>query len=79
MEPAALAEEIRTGIARLAGGRPVTADTDLVAELGLDSLQVMEMLMELEDALDVSIPVNILAEVRTVADLTRAVGALLAR
>lgn len=61
---------------RLSGGRPVTPATDLVVELSLDSLQVMEMLMDLEDALDLSIPVNILAEVRTAGELARAVSAL---
>lgn len=79
MDHPAVQAEVMTGLARLAGGRVVTPDTDIVAELGLDSLQVMEMLMEIEDALDVSIPVSILAEVRTAGDLTRAVCALLER
>lgn len=48
---------------------PVSTDTDLVADLGLDSVQVLEMCTVLEDELDVSIPVNRLGDVRTVGQL----------
>jgi acyl carrier protein len=48
---------------------PVTADLDLVNDLGLDSIKVMEILETLEDSFDISIPINILPEVRTVKDL----------
>lgn len=62
----------------LTGGKDVTGETDLVADLGLDSLQVMELLMEMEDAFDISIPVNVMADVRTVSELADAVQVLLA-
>lgn len=45
------------------------ADTDLVSDLGLDSVQVLEMCTDLEDELDLSIPVNRLGEVRTAGQL----------
>ncbi len=44
-------------------------DTNLVGELGLDSLQVMDLLLNVEDRFDISIPVSILPDVRTVRDL----------
>ena len=44
-------------------------ETELTSGLGLDSVQVMNMVMELEDELDVSIPVNVLADVRTLGQL----------
>lgn len=47
----------------------ISEDTELVADLGLDSVQVMDLLMQVEDQFDVSIPLNILPEVRTVKDL----------
>ena len=47
----------------------VTADLDLVNDLGLDSLKVMEILEDLEDTFDISIPINILPGIRTVEDL----------
>ena len=43
-------------------------DTDLVADLGLDSLQVMNLLVEVEDSFDISIPLNVLSDVRTIGD-----------
>ena len=50
-------------------GPEVTAELDLVNDLGLDSLKVMEILENLEDTFDISIPINILPEIRTVEDL----------
>jgi acyl carrier protein len=44
-------------------------DTDLLSELNLDSLQVMNLLLHIEDHFDISIPVSILAGVKTVKDL----------
>jgi len=44
-------------------------DTDLEKQLNLDSLQIMELLLEAEDYFDIPIPVSILSEVRTVKDL----------
>lgn len=43
--------------------------SELVTELGLTSLQVMELIEQLEDHFDMSIPLNILPDIRTVHDL----------
>ena len=48
--------------------RQLEEDTDLVADLGLDSLKVMTLVEEVEDQFDISIPLNILAKVRTIKD-----------
>lgn len=62
-------EEIRT----LKADAPKLAEnTDLTSELGLDSVQVLEMCMQLEDHLDISIPINRLGEVKTAGELTDA-------
>lgn len=50
-------------------GQVLNEDTQLVADLGLDSVQVMELLLQIEDRFDISIPLNILPEVRTINDL----------
>jgi acyl carrier protein len=50
--------------------------TELAMDLDLDSMRVMELLLELEDRLDVSIPQNILPELQTLADLVREVEGL---
>ena len=52
-----------------ATGRPIAEDTDLVEDLGLTSLTIMGLLMEIEDRFDISVPLNILPDVRTVRDL----------
>jgi len=49
-------------------GQKITAETDLVADLGLDSLKVMKLVETVEDSFDISVPLNILPEVRTVED-----------
>jgi acyl carrier protein len=47
----------------------VTGATNLTSDLTLDSFQVMEFLMEIEDALDLAIDMNSLSDVHTVSDL----------
>ena len=54
-------------------GIELTEATDLNRDLNLDSLAVMELLFELEDRFNVSVPMNLLPEVSTVADLARIV------
>jgi acyl carrier protein len=49
-------------------GHQINEDTDLVADLGLDSLKVMKILESVEDRFDISIPLNVLPDVRTVKD-----------
>ena len=50
-------------------GQQIEEETDLVADMGLDSLKVMKILENIEDCFDISIPLNILPDVRTVKDL----------
>ena len=47
----------------------VEGGTHLAGELGLDSSQVMDMIMEIEDRLDISIPVASIAEAHTLDQL----------
>ena len=51
------------------GSGAVDGGTHLASELGLDSAQVMDMIMEIEDRLDISIPVAMIAEARTLDQL----------
>jgi len=50
-------------------GETLGKDTDLVGDLGLSSLKVMSLLMELEDRLDLTVPLNVLPDVRTAGEL----------
>ena len=49
----------------------ITGDTELARELGVDSAQMMEVLLEIEDEFDISIPLNVLPNIYTVNDLSR--------
>ncbi len=51
-------------------------NADLVEELGLASVEVMELIEELEETFDMAFPLNALADVRTIADLARHVQKL---
>lgn len=44
-------------------------ETDISADLKIDSVSVMDFVMEVEDKFDIDIPLNILADTRTIADL----------
>ncbi len=50
-------------------GIAITADTDIIRELKLDSLAAMDFIMALESEFDALIPVDSMVEVRTVGDL----------
>lgn len=52
----------------LAKGRVVSEDTELAGQLALDSMQVMELVVAVEDGFDISVSINAIAEVKTVRD-----------
>lgn len=56
----------------LQGRHTIAPDSRLVDDLGLDSMQTMEMVMDMEDRLDMAIPLNLLPDVQTVDDLAQA-------
>ena len=59
-------------------GRPVsiTPRTDIARDLNVDSLALMNIVMELEDAFDVSIPLDRLGQVQTAGDLAALISEL---
>jgi len=59
-------------------GAEITADTDLVDDLSLDSLKIMEVMAEIEDRFDISVPISILSDIRTVRDVILQIQKLLA-
>lgn len=54
----------------------ISLETDITTDLELDSLAVMNLLMEVEDRFDISIPLNLIPEIRTVGDLVQVVDQL---
>ena len=57
----------------------VTAATDIGRDLGVDSLALMNIVMELEDVFELSIPLDRLADVETVGDLAALINELRVR
>ncbi|MGC8535015.1 MAG: acyl carrier protein [Rhizomicrobium sp.] len=69
----AIFETLRTSL-----GKPVDLSdhTNIVNDLGFDSVAVMDFVMEIEDRLDVSVPLDRIAEVETIGDLVSTVRSL---
>jgi acyl carrier protein len=51
-------------------------NADLAQEADLDSAEVMDLVMEIEDRLDLSIPVETTAHARTINELTAGIAVL---
>lgn len=62
-----------------AGEKPITGATVIAKDLTINSLAIMDMVMELEDRFDVSIPMNVIAEIHTVDQLADTIQDLRAR
>jgi acyl carrier protein len=56
----------------------ISGDTNLVSDFTLDSFQVMEFMMELEESFDIMIDMNSLSNTHTVRDLANFVSRALA-
>ncbi len=44
-------------------------ETDISADLNVDSVAVMDFVMEVEDKFDIDIPLNVLSDTHTIADM----------
>ena len=49
--------------------RAITAETNMVTDLQLDSFQVMEFMLEVEDHFDIVVDLESLADIQTIQDL----------
>jgi acyl carrier protein len=56
-------------------GTALAPDTDISTDLNIDSVTVMDFVMEVEDHFDIEVPLNVLAETRTIAELAAVVDA----
>lgn len=52
----------------------IQADTYISKDLNIDSLAVMDLVMELEEKYDIDIPVNLLSDIEKVSDLSALVA-----
>ena len=70
------AEILAVLAAKVPAGVHVSSQTQIVRGLGLDSVGILDFIMDLEDRFDISIPLDRVAEVQTIAELSRAIEAL---
>ena len=66
-------DQIRSYVIPFAQTESVTMTTDFARHTYLDSLKIMDMIMELEDRFDITLPVNMLADINTIGDLVNLV------
>lgn len=58
---------------------PLDEETALQADVGMTSLQVMELVGEIEDEFDISMPLNRLPDIRTIKELSQEIVTVLAQ
>ena len=54
---------------------PLLRETKITSELNVDSVEVMDLVMELEQKFDIDIPISMLSDVETIGDLVEVVSA----
>ena len=55
-------------------GIELTADTNLGTDLDIDSVEVMDLIMEIEDKFDIDIPINLVSDIERIEDLANLVS-----
>lgn len=55
---------------------PLGKDTIFSIDLELDSLTVMDLLSEIEDEFDITVPLNLLPDLETIGQFTKAIQKL---
>ena len=55
----------------------LSEQTRIIGDVGLDSMQVIELVMQIEDLFDVSVPLNILPDVNTIGEFATHLETLL--
>jgi acyl carrier protein len=58
-------------------GAALARATELSADLNIDSVAAMDLIMEIEDRFEIDIPVNQVSDLRNLGDLVDLVGAQL--
>lgn len=70
-------EEICGVLTKYSDSTEISRDTKIVADLEIDSVDVFDLIMEIEDAHDISISMEQISAVQTVGELTTVVESLI--
>lgn len=57
-------------------GLTLNEETDISSDLEIDSVAVLDFIMEVEDEYDISFPMNRISEIRTIGELVAAIEEL---
>ncbi len=55
-------------------GIELSAATNLGSDLDIDSVEVMDLIMEIEDKFDIDIPINLVSDIERIGDLASLVS-----
>jgi acyl carrier protein len=71
-------DQILTGVTEVlqrynTAGQAIGPTTDLASDLNIDSVAAMDLIMEIEDRFELDIPINLVSDMTTVADLVAVV------
>lgn len=66
---AKISEEKIIDLVYKVAGRPVFKDSDLQKDLGMDSLDMVEIILNVEQEFDIRIPDDVASDVKTVQDI----------
>ncbi|HEY8443216.1 MAG TPA: acyl carrier protein [Clostridia bacterium] len=72
MEQSVIFEKVKSVLAqqlKIKDADKITMDSNIVADFNADSIDVIEMLMELEDTYNISVPSEKALEMKTVRDV----------
>ena len=70
-------EQIGTALAPYRDGdNAVTPDMKIGSDVEIDSVEVFDVIMELEEHYDISLPMELTSEIQTIGDLAKAVEQL---
>ena len=75
-------DDVQNDIIRLLGEKiegdlTLTPETNIVADTGLDSVSVMDFVFELEDEFGITVPMDRISDVKTVAQLAEAIHTII--
>jgi acyl carrier protein len=59
--------------------KPILRTSGIMSDLEVDSTAVFDLIMELEDHYDISVPMEVISDVKTVGELVHAIQELLAQ
>ncbi|MGB0504633.1 MAG: acyl carrier protein [Pikeienuella sp.] len=62
---------------KIEGDISLNAETNIVADTGLDSVSVMDFVFELEDEFGITVPLDRISDVKTIGQLSDAIYAII--